>query len=543
MFHKNRFLLLTLALALSLTMVIGCSDDDDPTDPGDGGGGTDPGLENIGSISGIVTSGGGLPLSGATVSTATKSTTTNEEGYFVLTAVPEGSTLVSFTYTNYMSTFRVAQVSSATAIHYPDVALLVSGIAEFASGDGDAIVAPGNNGSVVFEADSFVNGAGDPYDGNVTVMINAMNTDNDDFYGAFPGEYAGIREDGSEVVLVSYGIMAIELLGADKSPLMMADGVTAELSLTISAEKAATAPATIPMWYFDENDGQWHEEGEAALVGNTYTADVAHFTTWNWDVPVSDICSVTGFVVDNLGRPVADARVLSQGIDAAIMAETFSAADGSFTVNALKNSTTDVWATSGSRASDAARLSVLEVCPLVLADALVLEVPAYTISLTWGEVPDDLDTHWFIPAIWMADYDWFRICYYNEGIMGGDPYAAVDTDDTSSFGPEIVSGTRLYNGRFQYWVHNYSDDTSAGLQTSGASVQLEVAGALWQFDAADVALEGADQTGWWHVFDMVVTAEGANVVVESVMEFKPEFNSGNIYAGGEGGETRVLKKH
>jgi len=365
-----------------------------------------------------------------------------------------------------------------------------------------------------------------------------MTTDDDNFYGTFPGQFAGITEGGEEFPLVSYGFMAVEMTGANKAPLSLADGTTAELNISISADKIDKAPATIPMWYFDETDGQWHEEGEATLDGNTYTAEVEHFTTWNWDVPVTDICSITGFVVDDQGNPVADARVLSQGIDAAIMADTYSGADGSFTVNALKNSVTDVWAASGSRVSDATRVTVLEECPVALENPLVLVVPAYTISLTWGELPDDLDTHWFIPATWTTDFDYYRIYYSNQGEMGYNPHATLDTDDTSSFGPEIVTGTRFYNGRFQYWVHNYADDTSISLHNSGASVQLEVSGSLWQFDVSDVTLEGADQSGWWHVFDMVVDNAGASVAVESVMEFQPEFSDGTFFEG----DKAVTKK-
>ncbi len=541
MFHKNRFLLIVLALALSLTMVFGCSDDDNPADPG-GGGGDDSGLDNIGSVSGIVLRDGGSPLSGATVSAGSQSTTTNEDGYFVLAAVPEGPTLVSFTYDGFMSTFRMAQVSSATAIHFADVVLVASEFTEFSSAAGSQIVAPGGDAVVNFDADSFVNGAGDTYNGDVTVQINAMTPDDSEFYGSFPGEFAGVREDGSEVTLVSYGFMAIELTAADKTPLLLADGMTAELNLTISPDKVADAPATMPMWYFDESDGQWHEDGVATLNGNTYTADVEHFTTWNWDVPITDICSITGIVVDESGRPVPDARVLSQGIDAAIMAEAFTGTDGSFTINALKNSLTDVWATSGSRASVAARVTVLEECPVALADPLVLEVPAYTISLTWGAEPSDLDTHWYIPATWTTDYDLYRIYYGNQGLMGEDPYASLDTDDTSSYGPEIISGTRLYNGRFQYWIHDYSSNSSTVLQASEASVQLEVAGTLRQYNAADVSLEDADTTGWWHVFDIVISAEGESVTVEPVMEFQPQYTDGIIYPDNGGGGDRITGK-
>jgi hypothetical protein len=537
MIIKNRFLFMALALVLSLTMVFGCSDDDDPTDPGDGGD-DNPIIEDVGSISGIVSYANGYAMEDATVSAGSQNTTTNEEGYFVLTAVPEGSTLVEFGNDGYMSTFRVADVRSTAATHYPDIVLVAVESGTVDAATGGQVATGDGSGTVDFVADGFVNAAGAAYTGDVTVQLNAMTTDDEDFYGTFPGEFSGVREDGTVVPMVSFGFMAVQLTGENKAPLMLADGTTAELNLTISAEKAVDAPATIPMWYFDETDGLWHEEGEATLAGNTYTADVAHFTTWNWDVPIDDICSITGVVVDDQGLVVNGARVLSRGVDAAIMAEAFTGTDGTFTVNALKNSETDVWAVSGSRASDAVRVAVLEECPVALEEPLVLQVPAYTITLTWGEEPSDLDSHLFIPMTWNEAFDLYRIYYSNPGEMGDNPYASLDTDDTSSFGPEIITGTRFYNGRFQYWVHNYSDDSSAGLQASGASVQLEVSGTLRQYNAADVTLEGADATGWWHVFDMVISAGGETVSVETVMEFQPEYSDGTISEGDKAFSTK-----
>src|SRR5690606_555839 len=50
-----------------------------------------------------------------------------------------------------------------------------------------------------------------------------------------------------------------------------------------------SAPATIPLWYFDETKGMWIEEGSATLQGNTYTGTVTHFSFWNWDIPFSAI--------------------------------------------------------------------------------------------------------------------------------------------------------------------------------------------------------------------------------------------------------------
>ena len=174
-------------------------------------------------------------------------------------------------------------------------------------------------------------------------------------------------------------------------------------------------------------------------------------------------------------------------------------------------------------------MSVLASCPFVLAQPLVLTVPAYTISLTWGEAPEDLDSHLLIPMTWDTGYDYYHLYYSNMGTYSDDPYALLDTDDTESFGPEILTGTRLYEGRFQYWVNNYTDDTSVDLSTSGAVVQLEIGGQLRTYRAADVPLQGADQTGWWHVFDLVVS--GGNVTVQSVMAYQPQFDDSGYYEG------------
>ncbi|MEZ4387078.1 MAG: carboxypeptidase-like regulatory domain-containing protein [Candidatus Krumholzibacteriia bacterium] len=522
--HRLLFTLLALAAALGLAVMFGCSsDDDNPTDPGGGNGGTD----NAGSVSGIVMHSSGFPLSDVTVTTGTQTTTTNESGYFVLTAVPEGTRLVGFARTDFMATFRVADVVEGRTVHFADVVMTpvetatVNGAAggQVATGDGD--------GAVDFPADAFVDGAGAPYTGDVTVELNAMLPDDADFYGTFPGEFVGTRENGDEVPFVSYGFMSVQMMGADKAPLRLADGVTAALSLTIPEEKAMTAPATIPMWYFDEATGQWMEEGEATLVGNVYTADVAHFTTWNWDLPVADICSITGTVVNGDGDPVVGARVLSRGVDVAIMDEVVSGANGSFTVRAVRNSATDVWAISGSRASEAIRVNVGETCPYVLETPLVLQVAAYSISLTWGASPSDLDSHLYIPMTWDEDFDYYHIAYYNMGDYGSDPYAGLDTDDTSSYGPEVITGTRLYQGRFQYWVHNYSQDTNSGLQSSGAVIQLEVGGGLYIYEAADAPLDGGTEGGWLHVCDFVVS--GGTVTVESVLRFQAEPTGAGIY--------------
>lgn len=515
--------LMLMTLVMSLALIWGCSDDDSPANPG--GGGED---EAFGTISGVVYMAGGAPLAEAVVSVGSVTTTSNEDGFFVLTSVPEGNAVVGFASSGYASTFRSVSVVEGGSTHLPGIVLipLESYVVDGAAGG--SVTTTDGNGQVDFSAGSFVDAAGNPYTGDVTVQVNAMQPEDADFFGAFPGDFSGIREGGAEVPFVSFGFMTVELTSVDKAPLMMADGATATLSLAINPDKVLTAPSSIPMWYFDETDGLWHEDGAAVLEGSEYVADVSHFTTWNWDLPVEDICSISGTVVNEAGQPVVGARVISRNVDMAIMDEAFTNSLGVFNVRAVRNSSSEVWAVSGSLASESTLVVVADVCPFVLTDPLVLTVPAYAVSLTWGEFPDDLDSHLLVPMTWDNDYDYYHIYYSSMGTLGGDPYAVLDTDDTSSYGPEIITGTRLYQGRFQYWINNYETDDTTDLAGSGAVVQLEIGGRLYLYDVGDVPLAGADQTGWWHVFDFVV--DGGAVTVDPVMRFQPRFSEEGLYA-------------
>jgi hypothetical protein len=284
----------------------------------------------------------------------------------------------------------------------------------------------------------------------------------------------------------------------------------------------------IPMWWFDETAGVWREDGAADYIDGSFVADVSHFTTWNWDLPIDDVCTIEGTVLNTLEEPVAGARVFSRGVDYAIMDDDFSDAEGHFSVRAMKNASTDIWALRGSFASATIRVVVAEECPVVVETPLMLLEPAFAITLTWGESPRDLDSHLLIPMTWNEDYLFYNIAYYSMGNMGDNPYTMLDTDDTSSYGPEIISSAHLYQGAYQYWVHNYTQNRSRGTHDSGAQVRLEVGGTIRTWNAVDVAVEGADLSGWWHVFDMSVS--GTTVTVTPVQQFQPRYSSEGVYA-------------
>lgn len=100
-----------------------------------------------------------------------------------------------------------------------------------------------------------------------------------------PGDLRGISTDGSLKTLTTYGMAAVELTGALGELLQIAPGQKASLTMPIPVAILSNAPATIPLWSFDEAKGLWKEEGQAIKTGSNYVGDVSHFSFWNCDVP------------------------------------------------------------------------------------------------------------------------------------------------------------------------------------------------------------------------------------------------------------------
>jgi hypothetical protein len=144
-----------------------------------------------------------------------------------------------------------------------------------------------NNGSSVqIPANGVVRKDGSPYNGQVNVTLRHLDPSDVSFPAVVPGgDLAAQRTDNSGTILYSYGILRVLLRDGNGNDLQLANGKEATIITAISQKQSADAPATIPLWYFDEQKGLWKEEGEATRQGNQYIGKVKHFTDWNCDVP------------------------------------------------------------------------------------------------------------------------------------------------------------------------------------------------------------------------------------------------------------------
>jgi hypothetical protein len=274
--------------------------------PPGGGGGSTTGF----SISGRVLDQNNVPVSQAEVKSGTATARTDSEGYFRLKNVPvsKRTAYVTVDKSDYFQGSRTF-VAQTGAVNYVNIRLITKENTGTFSGAGGGSVNLATGGSISFQPNSVVDAASSaPYTGTVTVSAFFIDPSKEDFITIMPGDLRGITTAGEERGLQSFGMMAVELTGSGRQKLQLASGKPATMNFSIPASLVASAPATIPLWFFDETAGVWKEEGSATKQGSSYVGTVKHFSFWNCDAPFP-VVPFQATVKDQNGHPVPNATV------------------------------------------------------------------------------------------------------------------------------------------------------------------------------------------------------------------------------------------
>ncbi len=163
--------------------------------------------------------------------------------------------------------------------------------------------------SINFAPNSFVTATGAAYTGNVKVYAKWIDPTAQNLPVIIPGDLRGLNSANEESILKSYGMVGAELKDDAGNALKIAPGKTAAISFPIPTALQGTAPATIPLWHFDEAAARWREEGTATKTGNAYTAQVSKFSFWNVDVPNSFINLDMRLINNSNNLPLANTMV------------------------------------------------------------------------------------------------------------------------------------------------------------------------------------------------------------------------------------------
>ena len=264
------------------------------------------------SVTGFVTDENNLPVSGASVTFGTSTTSTDEYGYFRFNnqSVVKTAAVITVKFNGYFNGIKtiIAEPNRAAFVRIKMIPKANSGNFNGASGGTITL----NNGlSIRFPANSIINPLSSnntPSTGQVNVSASWINPTATDLALIMPGDLRGIDANGAMKVLQTFGMAAVELFTPSGDKLQIAPGSKATISFPLPAAMSSTAPTTIPLWHFDEEAGLWKEEGFATKNGNTYVGEVSHFSFWNCDVP-SNFVQFNCTVLDASGAPIPFAWV------------------------------------------------------------------------------------------------------------------------------------------------------------------------------------------------------------------------------------------
>ncbi|WP_299525705.1 hypothetical protein [Winogradskyella sp.] len=248
-----------------------------------------------------------LPIESVTVTIGTETAITDSNGVFIINNAPVNERF------GYIKAEKAGYIHASRSVVPSDgtnkvtiMMLEATVIGTVNSGISDSVT--GNDGSSVSFDGNFIKEDGTAYEGSVDVIMHHLDPTDDDMPMQMPGMLYAQNEAGAERMLQTLGMLAVELRGTGGEDLNLATGSTSEIKIPVDASLMPLAPASIPLWYFDEVNGYWKEEGVATLQGNMYVGTVSHFSFWNCDIPAEAIvlCVTT---TDGNNMPLSNLQV------------------------------------------------------------------------------------------------------------------------------------------------------------------------------------------------------------------------------------------
>jgi hypothetical protein len=237
------------------------------------------------SVSGIVLDESNVPVANAVVTSGVAATTTNSNGMFIFQNISlskeNGSiTAVKAGYFKGIRSFKTTAGKNHT-VRLQLMQRVLSGTVNAALG---GTITSNGGATIIFPANAFVTSTSAAYTGVVSVYSRWIDPTAANLPFVIPGDLRGVSTTGVENILETYGMVGAELADASGNILKIATGKTATVSFPIPVSLSATAPTSIVLWHFDETSARWKENGTAAKIGSTYTAQVDKFSFWNCDV-------------------------------------------------------------------------------------------------------------------------------------------------------------------------------------------------------------------------------------------------------------------
>ena len=432
----------------------------------------------------VVSSGTGIPLASASVAFADTTLTAGSDGtYSQPTATPSSRVLFEVSAANYETLYTPAEVLGTV----PSVGLQrltpFGTTADVTVASGGTVTDTASTAAVTLPPNALVpvGGGAAPTTVGIRVTQIAVGTDSH----LLSGDYT----DDTGAPLETFGGVNL----GSTVPVDVAIGQQLTLLIPLSS-RSGTAPATADLYNFDPVSGRWVQSGTATLSGTAYSATVTGFGQWMVGTVITNPVTITGCVKDDTDAPAANVRIEAEGISYSGIAQATTDAQGRFSVLGRSSSRLLLSGRRGAFLTNATSADVLAVSPFDIPTCLTLpSANAATMRLTWGANPRDIDSHLLTP-------DGTHVFYSSQGSLTGGPFASLDVDDVTGFGPEVTTIRRPRVGIYRFYLYNFSNTFSPGMTESPTRVELNYLGRPVVFTPPP----GEGSALYWHMFDLYI---------------------------------------
>ncbi len=167
-------------------------------------------------------------------------------------------------------------------------------------------------GSIDIDA-AYVDKNGKPYNGTMSAELTILDLTTVEGKTLFTGSFKGINSNGDIVQFESYGFISLLLEDNNGNALEFSKDEIG--TLKFNDVPSSVNLDTIPMWYYDYDQGLWVEEGYAQLQEDgTYKGEISRLGTWALNKPLEEDPGIyRGRIIDENGAPVGDVRVYATG--------------------------------------------------------------------------------------------------------------------------------------------------------------------------------------------------------------------------------------
>ena len=260
-------------------------------------------------ISGVITDISRQPLAGVAVTIGQDTVITDQSGTYTFNLSQalgnhiEPTTLI-VKKAGYFTTIQELSLVAEKAYTF-DISLIADHLSTVFETSNKSIQHISSQAFVTINPNSLANSSGQIYTDAANLAASYYSPDLADGNSTFTPHFLGQRKDGQTLTnLANVGLIEVKLTDALGSPLSLSENQT--ISLSFPETSTDQNLDSIPLWYYDEEQKFWIEEGVAKRQTNnngknSYIANASRTGLWSINIPLDQQSAIVeGCITDSV---------------------------------------------------------------------------------------------------------------------------------------------------------------------------------------------------------------------------------------------------